>query len=151
MLGVIFVMHGYLALAVIGPGGIAGCTTRMGYPAALGRALGWDPILAHTVGGILLIRGLFTRWAGLAQLPIMASAFFLHHPRHGFLLTDIVVDATHGTAIAGGYEYTLLVLAATVTLVLSGGARSPSTATHADRQSPSASAFDQPMTLRPDA
>jgi putative oxidoreductase len=120
-LGAIFLMHGYLALAVIGPDGVGGYTTRMGYPAALGEALGWYLIVAHGVGGILLILGLFTRWAALAQVPIMASAFFLHHLRQGFFLTGIVVDAAKGIAIAGGYEYTLLVLAATVTLVLAGG------------------------------
>ena len=119
-LGVIFVMHGYLGLD-IGPGGIAGYTTRMGYPAALGQALGWYLILAHSVGGILLILGLFTRWAALAQVPIVASAFLLHHLRQGFFLTGIVVDPARGVAIAGGYEYILLVLAATVTLVLAGG------------------------------
>ena len=120
-LGVIFLMHGYLGLAVIGPDGIAGYTIRMGYPAALGQALGWYLIIAHSVGGILLIFGLFTRWAALAQVPIMASAFFLHHLRQGFFLTGIVVDATRGVAIAGGYEYVLLVLAGTITLVLAGG------------------------------
>ena len=51
----------------------------------------------------------------------MASAFFLHHLRQGFFLTGIVVDPAKGVAIAGGYEYVLLVLAATVTLVLAGG------------------------------
>ena len=51
----------------------------------------------------------------------MASAFFLYHLRQGFFLTGIVVDPARGTAIAGGFEYTLLVLAATVTLVLAGG------------------------------
>jgi len=120
-LGVIFVMHGYLGLAVIGPVGLGQYTARMGYPAALGPAFGWYLILAHSVGGILLILGLWTRWAALAQVPIMASAFFLHHLRQGFFLTGIVVDAARGVAIAGGYEYTLLVLAATVTLVLAGG------------------------------
>jgi putative oxidoreductase len=120
-LGVIFLMHGYLALAVIGPDGVGGYTTRMGYPAVLGEALGWYLIVAHGIGGILLILGLFTRWAALAQVPIMASAFFLHHLRQGFFLTGIVVDAAKGIAIAGGYEYTLLVLAATVTLVIAGG------------------------------
>jgi putative oxidoreductase len=120
-LGVIFVMHGYLALVVIGPGGVAGYTARMGYPPALGLALAWYLVLAHSVGGILLILGLFTRWAAAAQLPIMASAFFLHHLRQGFFLTGIVVDPARGLAIAGGYEYVLLVLAATVTLVLAGG------------------------------
>jgi putative oxidoreductase len=120
-LGVIFAMHGYLALALIGPAGVAGYTTRIGYPAALGPALAWYLILAHLVGGILLILGLFTRWAALAQVPIMASAFFLLHLRQGFFLTGIVVDPARGVAIAGGYEYTLLVLAATITLVLAGG------------------------------
>jgi putative oxidoreductase len=120
-LGVIFAMHGYLALALIGPAGVAGYTTRIGYPAALGPALAWYLILAHGVGGILLILGLFTRWAALAQVPIMASAFFLLHLRQGFFLTGIVVDPGRGIAIAGGYEYTLLVLATTITLVLAGG------------------------------
>jgi len=118
-LGVIFLMHGYLGFD-IGPEGIAGYTTRMGYPLSMGHALGWYLIAAHSIGGILLIVGFLTRWAALAQLPIMASAFFLHHLRQGFFLTGIVVDAARGVAIAGGYEYTLLVLAATVTLVLAG-------------------------------
>ncbi len=122
-LGVIFAMHGYLAVAVIGPAGIAGYTTRMGYPAALGPALGWYLILAHGVGGILLVLAVLTRWAALAQLPIMLSALLLHHLRQGFFLTGLVVDAAAGRAIAGGYEYVLLVVAATVTLVLAGGGR----------------------------
>jgi putative oxidoreductase len=120
-LGVIFAMHGYLGLSVIGPAGIAGYTTRMGYPAALGPALAWYLILAHSIGGLLLVLGLWTRWAAVAQLPIMASAFFLHHLRQGFFLTGIVVDPAKGIAIAGGYEYVLLILAATLTLVLAGG------------------------------
>ncbi len=120
-LGVIFVMHGYFGLMVVGPAGIAGYTTRMGYPAALGPALAWYLVLAHSVGGLLLVLGLFTRLAALAQVPIMASAFFLHHLQQGFFLNGIIVDATKGIAIAGGYEYVLLVLAATLTLVLAGG------------------------------
>ena len=95
-LGVIFLMHGYLGFD-IGPDGIAGYTTRMGYPASLGRALGWYLIVAHSLGGILLIVGFLTRWAALAQVPIMASAFFLHHLRQGFFLTGIVVDAARGS------------------------------------------------------
>ena len=62
-LGTIFVMHGYLGLMVIGPAAVGGYTTRMGYPAALGPALGWYMILAHGIGGLLLIVGLFSRWA----------------------------------------------------------------------------------------
>ena len=63
-------MHGYLALAVIGPASVAGYTARMGYPPAFGPALAWYLILAHSIGGLLLILGLWTRWAAVAQLPI---------------------------------------------------------------------------------
>ena len=69
----------------------------MGYPASLGRALGWYLIVAHSLGGVLLIVGFLTRWAALAQVPIMASAFFLHHLRQGFFLTGIVVDAARAS------------------------------------------------------
>jgi putative oxidoreductase len=119
--GAICVMHGYLGLVVIGVAGVGGYTTRMGYPAALGPALGWYMILAHGIGGVLLILGLFTRWAALAQVPIIASAFFLYHIRQGFFLKGIVVDAGRDIVVAGGYEYIMLLLAATVTLVLAGG------------------------------
>ena len=86
-LGVIFLMHGYLAIAVIGPAGVGGYTTRMGYPAALGEALGWYLIVAALGKRDLPDpRALCTRWAALAQVPIMASALFLHHLRQGFFL-----------------------------------------------------------------
>jgi putative oxidoreductase len=127
--GAICVMHAYLGLQ-IGPSGIGAYTVHMGYPATLAPVLGWYHILAHGIGGVLLILGLFTRWAALAQVPILASAFFLYHIRQGFFLTGIV-DPTRGTAIAGGYEYILLILVATVTLVLAGGG-----ALTLDRRSP---------------
>ena len=97
-LGTIFLMHGYLGLEVIGPDGIGAYTTRMGYPPGLSPILAWYLILAHSIGGLLLIVGLFTRWAALSQLPIMASAFFLHHIRQGFFLTGVVEDASKGSA-----------------------------------------------------
>ena len=120
-LGVIFVMHGYLGLVVIGPTGIAGYTVLMGYPAVVAPLLAWYLILVHGGGGLLVLLGLWTRWAALAQLPIMASALVLHHLRQGFFLTGIVVDPAAGRAIAGGYEYVLLVVLATVALACLGG------------------------------
>ncbi|MGH7320456.1 MAG: DoxX family protein [Candidatus Rokuibacteriota bacterium] len=120
-LGVIFVMHGYLGLAVIGPAALGEYTTRMGFPPAFATILAWYLILAHTVGGLLLIIGLWTRLAALAQVPIMASAVFLHHLQQGFFMRGIILDAGAGVAIAGGYEYSLLVLVATVALIFLGG------------------------------
>ena len=45
-LGVIFLMHGYLGLEVIGPDGIGAYTTRMGYPPGL------SPILASIAASV---------------------------------------------------------------------------------------------------
>lgn len=120
MLGVIFVMHGYLGL-VLGPAAIGGYTIRMGYPPALAAFLAWYLIAAHLAGGFLLIVGLWTRWAALAQVPIMASAVFLYHLPQGFFMTGVVLDAAAGRAIAVGYEFPLLVLVATVAVVFLGG------------------------------
>ncbi len=121
VLGIIFVLHGYLTLVIIGPAAMSGYTTAMGYPAILAPVLAWYLFVAHLGGGVLLVVGLFTRWAALAQLPIMGSALFLYHIRQGFFLNGIILDASAGRAIAGGYEYVLLVMAATLALLLTGG------------------------------
>ena len=57
----------------------------------------------------MLILGLYTRWAALANLPIMAGAFFLVHLKHGFFVGR-----------GDGYEYVMLVLAATLAQVFLG-------------------------------
>ena len=121
VLGAIFVAHGYLALLVIGPGAMARYITAMGFPAAVAPLLAWYLVAGHLGGGACLTLGLWTRWAALANLPIMASVFFLYHLPQGFFLRGIIVDAAASRAIAGGAEYTLLVLAATVSLILTGG------------------------------
>jgi putative oxidoreductase len=120
MLGLIFVMHGYYALIVLGPASVGGFVTRAGYPASIASALAWYLIVAHFFGGFMMIIGLWTRWAALAQVPIMASAVFLVHLKQGFFLRGIIVEAPAGRAIAGGYEYALLVLVATVALIFLG-------------------------------
>jgi len=118
-LGVIFVMHGYLGLVVIGPAGIAGYTIRLGFPPGLAALLAWYHIAAHLAGGGLLVLGLWTRWAALAQVPSMASATFLLHWKQGFFMKGLVLGS--GQAVAGGYEFPLLVLVATIALIFLGG------------------------------
>ena len=121
VLGIIFVMHGYLAVDVVGPGGFESYAARMGYPVALAPYLAWYLIVAHLVGGVLLVLGLWTRVAAIVQVPIMASALFLLHFGQGFFLRGIVLDQAAGRVMVGGAEYDLLVLAAAVTLGLTGG------------------------------
>jgi putative oxidoreductase len=108
-LGAVYVMHGWLAAFVLGPEAIGGYVVRIGYPAAAARLLAWYLIAAHLAGGALLVVGFLTRPAALAQVPIMASALFLLHWSQGFFIKP-----------EGGWEYTFLVLAATLSLVLLG-------------------------------
>lgn len=116
-LGAIFVMHGYLALAIYTPAGVARLLASLGVPAALQAAGTWYLIIGHLVGGALLVAGLLTRLAALAQVPLMAGAVGLVHLRQGFFVRAEVVD---GRASAVGYEFALLVLVAAVTIALAG-------------------------------
>jgi putative oxidoreductase len=118
VLGVIFVLHGYLGLFVLEPAGAAAFTTVMGLPA--GKVLAWYLILAHVVGGLMMIVGLWTRWAALANIPVMLVAM-LFLIDQGFFMKAVVADAAAGQARVVGIEYPLLVLAATLSLVLLGG------------------------------
>jgi putative oxidoreductase len=107
VLGVIFVMHAYYALFHYGIRGTIEFQRSLGLPAP---EIGvWYVVLAHGVGGALIIVGLFTRWAALVNLPIMAGAFFLVHLKQGFFMDK-----------DGGYEYVLLVLACDLALVFLG-------------------------------
>ena len=107
VLGFIFVMHAYYAAFRYGIRGTIEFQRSLGLP--LPEIGVWYVILAHGVGGALLILGIVTRWAALANLPIMAGAFFLVHLRQGFFMSR-----------EGGYEYVLLVLATTLALVFLG-------------------------------
>jgi putative oxidoreductase len=107
-------MHGYLALALLGPATVAGYITRMGYPATLGSVLAWYLIVAHLAGGVLIIIGLWTRWAALANVPPMVSAVVLLHLPQGFFMKPL------GPTTVGGYEFSLTVLVATLALVFLG-------------------------------
>ena len=71
-------------------------------------------LLAHFVGGVMLILGIFTRAAAMANLPIMMGAVLLFHFDQGFFLRGVIVDAARGKADVAGYEYALFVLAATL-------------------------------------
>lgn len=106
-LGIIYIAHAYAALFVYGPRATTAFQRSLGLP--LPEIGAWYVILAHGVGGALLLLGLWTRWAALVNLPIMAGAFFLVHLREGFFMGP-----------KGGYEFVLLVLAATLAQVFLG-------------------------------
>jgi uncharacterized membrane protein YphA (DoxX/SURF4 family) len=69
----------------------------------------------------MLIVGLKTRWAALANIPVILIAVSRVHVYHGLLMTCTIVGAVGGKAHPVGLEYPLLVLAATAALALQGG------------------------------
>jgi putative oxidoreductase len=118
MLGVVLIMHGYLALTLLGPQTVAGYITRMGYPGSLATILAWYLIVAHLAGGGLIVIGLWTRWAALANVPPLASAVFLLHISQGFFMK--AVEVAPGRYVSGGYEFSLTVLVALIALAILG-------------------------------
>jgi putative oxidoreductase len=118
VLGVVFIMHGYLGYAVLGPSTMAGYITRMGFPANVAPVLAWYGIAAHLLGGALLVLGLWTRWAAAANVPVIAAAFFLLHLRQGYFMKVLHLGDRQ---VVGGYELTFVVLGATIAAILLGG------------------------------
>jgi putative oxidoreductase len=120
VLGAILIMHGYLGYANFGPRGVATLVTRLGAPSAIASPLAWYFFIAHTVGGILIVVGLWTRTAAFLNVPILTAAVTLLHWPEGFAMKAVVVDPSVNKAAAIGYEFSLLVLANTVAITLIG-------------------------------
>src|SRR2546428_6719939 len=108
-LGFIYLAHAYLAVYKMGfPSGVIAYQRSVGVP--LPELGAWYLLLAHGLGGILLILGILVRWAALANIPVMAGALWFVHASQGFFIF----------AGKNGYEYPLFVLGATVAQILLG-------------------------------
>lgn len=106
--GAIFAMHGYQKLQ----GGLAGTTgfvSSLGFP--MPEVFAVLLIAAELVGGIFLILGFLTRLAAKALAIVSLFALFLVHLANGFFMAT------------GGYEFILLLLAASVSLMLTGAGK----------------------------
>jgi len=119
LLGGVYLMHAYLSLVVFTPAGVASLIGNVvGLP--LATFMAWLLILVHGTGGLMLIVGLWTRWAAAANAVIMLVALVKIHLPQGFFMKAIIVDAATGKAQVGGYEYVLVLLGATVAQVFLG-------------------------------
>jgi putative oxidoreductase len=113
MLGVVFIAHGYYIYDVVTSDALSAMINkRLGLP--LGDYITSYILLAHFVGGIMLILGVFSRIAAMANLPIMMGAVVLFQFEQGFFLRGVIIDAARGKADVVGYEYSLFILAATL-------------------------------------
>ncbi|HEY1041949.1 MAG TPA: DoxX family protein [Candidatus Paceibacterota bacterium] len=106
--GIIFALHGWQKLE----GGLpmtAGMLEGMGFPMPMVFAV--LLIAAELGGGILLILGVLTRISAKFLAIVSLVALFAVHFKNGFFMST------------GGYEYILLLLAASVSLMLSGAGK----------------------------
>lgn len=106
VVGVVFVVHGGQKLFMFGFHNVAGMFEHMGIP--LPAVTSAVVILVEFLGGLLLLLGIFTRWAALVIAIDMAGAIVLIHAKNGFYNQ------------AGGFEYPLTLLAASICLALAG-------------------------------
>jgi len=115
----VFINHGRQKLFVYGFAGVTGAFTQMGvpFPGVMGPLIG----LLEFFGGIALVVGFLTRLLGVAFAFDMLGAILLVQLKKGF----------------SGYELEFLLLAASVTLFLTGAGRFSVDAFLAGRGKPS--------------
>lgn len=107
IVGIVFLVHGLQKLFVSGFGGVAEYFGQLGIPLAMLAAV--VVTLVETLCGAALILGLFTRWVAIPlAIDMLVATLVVHVPNGFFAIPD------------GGYELTLLLLAANVSLMLAG-------------------------------
>lgn len=89
-LGALLLAHGLLKIFVFTLPGTVGFFAKLGLPAIAA----YGTIAVEVIGGLLLIVGLFSRWAALAALPVLLGAAFVHSG-NGWLFS----------APGGGWEF----------------------------------------------
>ena len=105
VLGLVFIMHGYLKLFSMGLAGTTGMFQQMGIP--LPQVAAAVVIAVELLGGTALILGLFTRWAAAALAIEMA-------------VVVLVVKLPGGFFAPRGVELELTLCGAALTLALVG-------------------------------
>jgi putative oxidoreductase len=105
-MGMFFLAHAWLKIAVFTPAGTAQFFESIGFPGPLAYLV----IAAELAGGIALIAGVYTRWVSLALVPILLGSIYAPHGAAGFFFSNE----------GGGWEFPALWAVALVALALLG-------------------------------
>jgi len=105
MVGIVFLAHGGQKVFVYGFSGVQGAFGQMGIP--MPTVLGPFVALLELVGGLMLVVGVGTRWVSVLFAIEMAVAVLKVHLANGFFLP-------------GGFEYALMMFAASCAVALEG-------------------------------
>ncbi|MCR4325459.1 MAG: DoxX family protein [Patescibacteria group bacterium] len=108
-LGVIFLWHGYDKVFSTGIAGVSGFLGSLGFP--IPTLFAYILAYGELIAGVLLILGLFTHWAAKFATIVAVVAFFTVHMKNGF------------SAAQGGYEYIMLIFAASVSVLIAGAGK----------------------------
>jgi len=104
-LGLMFIAHAYLKLAVFTVPGFEGFLGKVGLP----TFFAWPISLAELVGGLAILAGFYGRLVSVALLPVLLGALFVHAP-NGWVFN----------APNGGWEYPAFLTAAALAHALMG-------------------------------
>jgi putative oxidoreductase len=104
-LGIMFIAHAYLKIAVFTVPGFAGFLGQVGFPGFLA----WPIILAELVGGMAILTGFYARIVSVVLLPVLLGAFLVHIP-NGWVFN----------APNGGWEYPAFLVTAALAHILIG-------------------------------
>ena len=104
-LGVMFIAHAYLKIAIFTPAGFEGFLASVGLPAFLA----WPIILAELFGGLAILAGFYGRAVSLALIPLLLGAMSIH-----------AVNGWLWNATNGGWEYPAFLVVAALAHVLIG-------------------------------
>jgi putative oxidoreductase len=104
-LGVMFIAHAYLKLAVFTVPGFEGFLGQVGLP----TLLAWPIIVTEVAGGLAILAGFYGRLVSLALLPVLLGALFVH-ARNGWVFN----------APNGGWEYPAFLAVAALAHALIG-------------------------------
>lgn len=106
--GLVFAMHGWQKLQM-GVPGVAGFLGGLGFPAP--ELFAVLLIAAELGGGILLIIGAYTHWVAKMLAFVSLVALLTVHVSKGFFVSE------------GGYEFILLLLAASISVMVTGAGK----------------------------
>ncbi|RVT92246.1 DoxX family protein [Rhodovarius crocodyli] len=104
-LGVMFIAHAWLKIAVFTVPGFAGFMAQVGFP----PILAWPVVLAELIGGVALVLGLYGRLVSVLMLPVLAGALLVH-AGNGWVFN----------APNGGWEYPAFLMVGALVQALAG-------------------------------
>lgn len=104
-LGLMFLAHAYLKVAVFTVAGFEGFLAQSGLP----TLLAWPIILGEIIGGLAILTGFYSRLVSVALLPVLLGAVFIHAP-NGWVFN----------APNGGWEYPAFLAVAALAHALIG-------------------------------